>query len=63
MEKRRNLMDVARDPLAKEETPLRRQDGPQPSAGHGAFTVVAFIVVGFAAGFLMGRLLPIRFWR
>jgi hypothetical protein len=63
MEKRRNLKDAARDPLAKKERPAPLQDGPETAAGGKAFKAVAYVAVGLVAGLLLGRLMPVRFWR
>ncbi|EFK08968.1 conserved hypothetical protein [delta proteobacterium NaphS2] len=59
MTKKRALMDVAKDPLAKKETVVPRKGGDHHGIGHYALTITVGLLAGVIGGLLTNRFLKI----
>ncbi len=59
MTKKRALIDVAKDPLAKKETVISREGESRRGIGHYALTMAIGLVAGVVGGLLSSRLLKI----
>gem|GEM_PF-1694337 len=60
MAKKRALKDVARDPLAKKEIPIPKEEAePSRGIGHYAFTISIGLLAGVIGGLLSYRVLKI----
>ena len=59
MTRTRALIDVAKDPLAKKETVISREDERRRGIGHYALTIAVGLVAGVIGGLLSIRILKI----
>jgi len=59
MVRRRALKDVAKDPLAKKEAVIEKEDNSQHSVGHYVLTITIGLVAGVIGGILSNRILKI----
>jgi hypothetical protein len=59
MAKNRALKDVARDPLAKKEIPIPKEEAPSRGVGHYALTISIGLLAGVIGGLLSYRVLKI----
>jgi hypothetical protein len=59
MAKKRDLMDVAKDPLAKKEAVVPKENEKRHGIGHYALTITIGLLAGVIGGLLTSRVLKI----
>ena len=59
MARTRALKDVAKDPLAKKETVIKKEDDTQHGVGHYVLTITIGLIAGVIGGILSNRILKI----